>query len=119
MNSLYLDLMKPAAAAHISTMGLGLAVEKLNTLAKQYASLIDSRAANQIANVLEAGKIVRIEMDKQYDHIATMAFVANISTPTDKSAAFITSINKLIADTNTEYNMRTAQKKSDKTIEKA
>ena len=50
-------------------------------------------------------------MDPQYDEIVTRAFVASVATPSAEAAAFVTAVNKLIADTDAAYNQRLAEKK--------
>ena len=111
MRALLIDLSKPNAADNISVLGLGTVVDEISAVTTEYATLIESRAASQIASALEAGKTVRDEMDKQYDDLTTMAFVASIANPSAESAGFIVSLNKLIDDTNKAYNQRAAQRK--------
>ena len=56
-------------AAHITTLGLSAVVEELNTITSQYSALIEQRTASQLANKLDAGKTVRLELDEQYDDL--------------------------------------------------
>jgi hypothetical protein len=44
-------------------------VEELNTITAQYSALIEQRTASQLANKLDAGKAVRLELDEQYDDL--------------------------------------------------
>ena len=109
MRGLVADLSKPDLAKHVKTLGLDPVVEQLSSLTSDYAALIDARAASQTATRLDAGKTVRQEMDPQYDEIVTRAFVASVATPSAEAAAFVTAVNKLIADTDAAYNQRLAQ----------
>lgn len=109
MRGLLVDLAKPALAAHVKTLGLAPVVEQLDSVTSDYAALLDARAASQSASRLDAAKTVRTETDPQYDEIATRAFATSVVTPTAETAAFVTALNKLIADTDAAYNQRIAQ----------
>lgn len=61
------DLSTADMSAHITTLDLTAVVEKLNTITNQYSALIEQRTASQLANKLDAGKTVRLELDEQYD----------------------------------------------------
>ena len=63
-----------------------------------------------LANKLDAGKNVRLELDEQYDDLATIAFVTSVATPSKEATDFVVYMNKLIADTETAYNQRMAQR---------
>ena len=97
-------------AAHITTLGLSAVVEELNTITSQYSALIEQRTASQLANKLDAGKTVRLELDEQYDDLMTIAFVTSVATPSKEATDFVVYMNKLIADTETAYNQRMAQR---------
>lgn len=109
MRGLLVDLAKPDLAAHVKTLTLEPVVARLAEVTSAYAALIDARAASQSANHLDAAKTVRTETDPQYDEIATRAFATSVVTPTADTAAFVTALNKLIADTDAAYNQRIAQ----------
>lgn len=115
MNGLLNDLSSAELSPHVTTLGLDEVVAELNKITVQYSTLIEQRAASQLANKLDAGKTVRAELDVQYDDLVTMAFAVSIVTPSAEATAFVTNMNKLIADTNTAYNQRMAQsgKKTD------
>ena len=109
MRGLLVDLAKPDLAAHVKTLTLEPVVARLAEVTSAYAALIDARAASQSANHLDAAKTVRTETDPQYDEIATRAFATSVVTPAADTAAFVTALNKLIADTDAAYNQRIAQ----------
>ena len=117
MRGLLSDLSTADMSAHITTLGLTAVVEELNTITVQYSALIEQRTASQLANKLDAGKTVRLELDEQYDDLVTIAFVTSVATPSKEATDFVVYMNKLIADTDTAYNQRVAQrgKKEDTT----
>ena len=109
MRGLLSDLSTADMSAHITTLGLTAVVEELNTITAQYSALIEQRTASQLANKLDAGKTVRLELDEQYDDLVTIAFVTSVATPSKEVTDFVVYMNKLIADTETAYNQRIAQ----------
>ena len=110
MRGLLSDLSTADMSAHITTLGLTAVVEELNTITAQYSALIEQRTASQLANKLDAGKTVRLELDEQYDDLMTIAFVTSVATPSKEATDFVVYMNKLIADTETAYNQRIAQR---------
>ena len=110
MRGLLSDLSIADMSAHITTLGLTAVVEELNTITAQYSTLIEQRTASQLANKLDAGKTVRLELDEQYDDLMTIAFVTSVATPSKEATDFVVYMNKLIADTETAYNQRIAQR---------
>ena len=110
MRGLLSDLSTADMSAHITTLGLTAVVEELNTITAQYSALIEQRTASQLANKLDAGKTVRLELDEQYDDLVTIAFVTSVATPSEEATDFVVYMNKLIADTETAYNQRMAQR---------
>lgn len=108
------DLGKDENAADIDTLSLGPIIQQLRQKNNQYASLIDTRAGNQVAAKLDTSATVRKQMDTQYDEMMTMAFVTSIASPSSEAGAFIVAQNKLIADTNTAYNQRMGQARANK-----
>lgn len=113
VDGLVLDLEKEATAAHLTTLGLASEVETLKSLNAEYGSLIASRADSQQANPVESAKPIRKEMYGQYDELVSTAWAFSVATPSDALSGFIASVNKLIADTNTAYNQRMAQRKKE------
>lgn len=95
-------------------------VEELSTVTTQYSTLIEQRSAAQLANKLDAGKTVRLELDEQYDDLVTIAFVTSVTAPSQEATDFVVYMNKLIADTEMAYNQRVAQreKKEETEVEK-
>ena len=110
MSGLLSDLSTADMSAHITTLGLTAVVEELNTITAQYSALIEQRTASQLANKLDAGKTVRLELDEQYDDLVTIVFVTSVATPSKEATDFVVYMNKLIADTETAYNQRIAQR---------
>ena len=110
MRGLLSDISTAEMSAHITTLGLTAVVEELNTITTQYSALIEQRTASQLANKLDAGKTVRLELDEQYDDLVTIAFVTSVATPSKEATDFVVYMNKLIADTDTAYNQRIAQR---------
>ena len=110
MRGLLSDLSTADMSAHITTLGLTAVVEELNTITAQYSALIEQRTATQLANKLDAGKTVRLELDEQYNDLVTIAFVTSVATPSKEATDFVVYMNKLIADTETAYNQRIAQR---------
>lgn len=106
---LLVDLEKLELKQHIKTLGLNEVVITLAETIDSFAALLDSRANTQVIHTLEAGRTVRTVMDVQYNEITTTAFAFSIAQPTEATAAFITSLNKLIDDTKAAYNQRLAQ----------
>lgn len=107
------DLKKAEYAASIAAIALGDEVEQLEILNTTYKTLLSSRADTQTANPAESAKPVRTEMYGQYDELVTTAWAFSISSPSDALSAFVTSVNKLIADTQAAYNQRIAQRKKE------
>jgi len=110
---LLLDLGKDEMAPAIDALTLGAGIQALRRANNEYANLVATRAAAQVEKALPAGKAVRNDMDAQYDNLITRAFVASVATPTPEATAFVTAMNKLIADTNAAYNQRMAQRKKE------
>ena len=105
------DLAKSDLKAHVQTLALQPAVDQLKTTVDRYATLLESRAASQVAADLGAAKPVREKMNDEYDEMTTVAFAFSIAAPAAELTAFITKLNKLIDDTATAYNQSRAQMK--------
>ena len=105
------DLAKSDLKAHVQTLALHPAVDQLSATITRYASLLESRAASQVAVNLGAAKPVREKMNDEYDEMTTVAFAFSIAAPAAELTAFITKLNKLIDDTATAYNQSRAQMK--------
>lgn len=109
VEGLLLDLAKEDLAAHLETVGLKEEVESLRKLNARYQTLLESRANSQVANSMEASKSIRTEMDELYDEMITTIFAFSVAVPSETLTEFIVFLNKLVADTTTAYNQRTAQ----------
>lgn len=108
VDGLLKDLKKNENKAHLTALGLSEELVYLEEMNAEYMSLIESRAASQVANPVESAKPIRTVMYDQYDEIVTTAWAFSIASPSDALTAFITKVNKLIADTNLAYNQRMA-----------
>ena len=51
-----------------------------------------------------------MKLDEQYDDLITIAFVTSVATPSKEATDFVVYMNKLIAETETAYNQRIAQR---------
>lgn len=109
MRGLLTDITTEDMSAHINTLGLSAVVDELALVTVQYSNLIESRTMSQINNKLDAAKVVRAELDGQYDDLVTIAFVTSVANPSKEATDFVVYMNKLIADTNAAYNQRIAQ----------
>lgn len=49
-----------------------------------------------LANKLDDGKTVRLELDEQYDDLVTIAFVTSVATPSKEATDFVMHMNKLM-----------------------
>ena len=103
------DLQKIQPNIHVETLGLTEEVAKLEELNNRYLALIESRAANQLANPVESAKPIRDSMDVLYHEMMDYVFAYSISAPSDTLTGFIEKMNKLIDDTILAYNQRIAK----------
>lgn len=110
-----IDLNKAENTPYVTSLGLEDLVIALTDANNRYAILTAQRTDSREANKLENSKVVRGEMDALYDRMTTLAFVQSVAAPTEATAAFVTSLNALIDETNAAYNQRMAQTKSDET----
>lgn len=108
VDGLLKDLKKKENKAHLTALGLSEELVYLEEMNAEYMLLIESRAASQVANPVESAKPIRSVMYDQYDEIVTTAWAFSIASPSDALTAFITKVNKLIADTTLAYNQRMA-----------
>lgn len=105
------DVTKEGVAQNLTTLGIKEAVEKLASINAQYKRLTANRADSQAAIMKVNVKELRKKADKQYDYLTTRAFVTSVATPSEEAKAFVSSINKLIVDTNTAYKQRQTGKR--------
>lgn len=106
IEGLIIDLEKPENTAHLTTLGLIEVVEKLKAKNLEYKELTQNRAEEQVTNKLESAKKIREKTNIQYDEIVTRAFVNSVAVPSEETANFVISINKLIEDTTNAYKQR-------------
>lgn len=103
------DLSKLDMRANIKILGLTDVISSLEETIDEYVSLIDNCANEQIIRALETERLLRLEMNEQYENIVTTVFAFNIALPTKETAEFITRLNKLIDDTKAAYHQRLSQ----------
>lgn len=112
IESLQTDLSRAENSAHITSLGLQDAVNTLVEKNTAYKTLTSDRAdAIATTTPLQNAKQIRQKTDEQYKEITLRAFAQSVAQPNDEATAFITSINKLIDDTNTAYKQRSATAK--------
>lgn len=111
IKGLLLDLRKPEHAAAVQTLGLTPYLDELERLNNLYESLAAQRAAVRLANAIDNSKIVRAQGNDIYDDMTSLAFAWSLAHPSDEATAFIHNVNALLADAQTAYNQRMAQKK--------
>ena len=112
------DITKEGAVQHLTTLGIKEAVDKLSSVNAQYKKLTANRADNQASVVKANVKELRKKADKQYDYLTTRAFVTSVASPSEEAKAFVSSMNKLIVDTNTAYKQRQTGKRLKEPITK-
>lgn len=110
LEGLLKDLKKDENKPHLTALGLSEELVYLEEMNAECLSLIESRAATQLANPAESAKPIRTEMYDQYDVIATTAWAFSIATPSEALTTFVIKVNKLIADTTLAYNQRMAER---------
>lgn len=91
---------------HLATLGLEEVVTELQSSNQRYKEITATRADSQLESPLINTKKIRLETDKQYDYFTTMAFVYSVMYENQEIKNFVTSINKLIEDTNMAYKQR-------------
>ena len=91
-------------------MGSYLKIDPIRLGKFNNAEYTNFRNRFTLAKKLDDGKTVRQELDEQYDDLVTIAFVTSVATPSKEATDFVVYMNKLIADTETAYNQRIAQR---------
>ena len=104
--SLLMDLAKPEQAVAVTTLGMTAVFEELQQANDAYNATQMARQQAQIAAKQIPAKLVRQEMDQQYDYCITKAFAAHTLHPTEESRAFVTNVNQLIRNARTAYKLR-------------
>lgn len=111
IKGLLLDLAKAEYQEAIAKLNLVSLIESLDDANATYSSLTKERTEGRVNAQMDNSTTVRARMDVLYDYITTMAFVNSVAHPTAKNAQFVTSLNALIDEVITLYNIRMAQKK--------
>jgi len=109
INGLLLDSEKAEYKPAITTMGLKETLEELKSVNTEFEAQLSQCAEAEIsANPLPA-KQLREQLDAFYAQSSRRVDAFNLLTPNAESAAFITSLNKLIKDTNDAWKLHKAQ----------
>ncbi len=113
LRGLLVDVKKENLAAHVTTLGIDDIVEALEETTEQYGSLLEQRKINKEAANLGTAKSVREAMYELYEYITTVAFAFSVAIPSPELTNFVKTTNRLINNTNEDYNRRTAGNKKD------
>ena len=106
LRGLLLDLRKPEAAPHVTTLGLDTYVTELEKENEAYDRLWQKRAKARAANKKESGASIRARVDEMYDDLVMLAQSYNVVQPTERSATFVRELNQYIAETVTANKLR-------------
>lgn len=107
IRSFLLDMDKPANKPHLLALNLLPAIEELNRMNEDFASLYGKRVLDQL-DKLPNSKTLRKTIDEQYNFITQKAYGMNIAIPTTESTAFIVNMNIFIKAANDAYVFRMA-----------
>ena len=110
VNGMVEDLKNEKNAPHVATLGLTSYVDELATVNTRYAELTSQRTSQRAAERTEPAKVVRAEMDEQFDDILTIAFVTSVAHPSPEATRFVSLMNAVIAESETAYKQRTVQR---------
>lgn len=114
IKGMLLDLRKPEFAEAVTALGLTTYMNELERLNNLYEQLVAERsAARSTKSIGTDSKTVRQQMNSLYEDMTDLAFASNLLHGTDETAAFIQSVNTLIAETRTARNQRGTKKKKD------
>ncbi len=101
------DMEKPQNKEQLIVLNLQAAISELGRSNEEYAQLSGKRALDQL-DKLPNSKTLRKNLDEQYNYITQKAYAVNMTTPNEKSTAFITNMNIFIDEVNAAYNRRVA-----------
>ena len=114
IKGMLLDLRKPEFAEAVTTLGLTAYMNELERLNNLYEELVAKRSTARSAKSIGTdSRTVRQEMNSLYEDMNDLAFASNLLNGTDETAAFIRSVNTLIAETRTARNQRGNKKKGE------
>ena len=111
LRGLLVDIKKENLAAHTATLGIEDIVDALEETTQQYGSLLEQRKVNKEAANLGTAKSIRESMYDLYEYITTIAFAFSVAIPSPELTNFVKTTNRLINNTNEDYNRRTAGNK--------
>ena len=111
LRGLLVDIKKENLAAHTATLGIEDIVDALEETTQQYGSLLEQRKVNKEAANLGIAKSIRESMYDLYEYITTIAFAFSVAIPSPELTNFVKTTNRLINNTNEDYNRRTAGNK--------
>lgn len=106
IRGLVYDAGKADNAKHIIALKLDVVIQQIDNANTDLMLLVNKRAEELAERKLPAGHVVRDQMDEEYDQIISLAFVTNVSAPTEKTEAFRVAQNALIEETNARFNLR-------------
>ncbi|GET47051.1 DUF6261 family protein [Capnocytophaga felis] len=99
IDSMIHDLSKIDNTKHLKILGVNDVITELTEVNKQYSKLTEERAENQVKTILPNVKVLRKDIDVEYDLITNWAYASSLISPSDEATNFIKMINKLIDDT--------------------
>lgn len=117
IKGLLLDLQKAELSVHIETLGLGAEIEQLTLLHARFGVLLNARANVQMQNSKVKSHELRQEIDILLDILMSAIWVHSLTDPSEEATEFINTINKLLADAETAFHQRMAQKKKEEETE--
>jgi hypothetical protein len=106
IDALLYDFAKPEYSAHITALGLDNVVTELKNVNTRYKELSVTRTESRANEALETGKTLRLEIDKVYDRLQSLAFAAFLTSPSTEASEFVASLNQLIEETKTLHKLR-------------
>lgn len=106
IQGLLIDLRKEENAPYMTALGLDAYLDELEKENNAYLDLSMARTQSRAANKKESGAEIRKRLDVLYDDLVMLAQSSHVLHPSEKSNAFINSLNQLITETITAYNQR-------------
>lgn len=109
IKGLLLDSEKAEYKPAITTLGVKETLEELKKVNTDFEAQLSQRAEAEIAANPLPAKELRAELDEFYDTATRRVDAFNLLTPTAESWSFVTSLNKLIKDTNSIRKLHKTQ----------
>ncbi len=118
IDALLYDFAKPEYSAHITALGLDNVVTELKNINARYKTLSVTRTESRANEALETGKALRLEIDKVYDKLQSLAFAAFLTSPSTEASEFVASLNQLIEEIKTLHKLRRSKSKTEEDTNK-